>query len=71
MAVLDHIVPNTPGFLSRIGNAIIQATMSFAEARSRSAEVEYYQAMSDEELQARGLRRDDIVRHVFRDQISF
>lgn len=37
------------------------------EANSRIREVERLQAMSDEALTAKGIKREDIVRHVFRD----
>ena len=71
MAVLDYIAPSTPNFLSRIGETIWGALVSFGEARARSSEVQFYCSMSDEELAKHGLRRDEIVRHVFRDQIIF
>lgn len=71
MAVLDYVTPSAPSILSRVGSAIWDWTIRFSEAHSRSAEVEHYNAMSDEELQGLGLSREDIVRHVFRDQMSF
>lgn len=45
-------------------------TMSAAmEAHPRMRRVQALQAMSDEKLAERGLKREDIVRHVFRDFI--
>ncbi len=41
----------------------------FAEARSRTAQVEVLMAKTDAELEAIGLTRDTIVLHVFRDRL--
>lgn len=51
------------GFFETIFNALLR----LAEANSRSQEVERLQGMSDEQLAAKNIRREDIVRHVFRD----
>lgn len=69
MAVLDHVTPVHSNPLGRLGLRIWEALVSIAEAQARTEEVQFYNKMSDEELAARGLRRDEIVRHVFRDQI--
>jgi uncharacterized protein YjiS (DUF1127 family) len=50
-------------FFSGLGRAIIVA----AENASRMKRIEVLNAMTDEELQERGLKREDIVRHVFQD----
>ncbi len=42
---------------------------AYANRRARRAEIEYLEALSDAELAARGIERDDIVRHVFRDRL--
>ncbi|MGP6087191.1 DUF1127 domain-containing protein [Antarctobacter jejuensis] len=47
--------------------SIFEGLVRIAEANSRIKEVERLNAMSDAELDARGLKRTDIVRHVFRD----
>ncbi|QBX99770.1 DUF1127 domain-containing protein [Rhodophyticola sp. CCM32] len=39
--------------------------VNIMENNSRYREVEFLQALSDEDLAKRGLKRDDIVRHVF------
>lgn len=52
-------------FFAAIGNAMV----AMSTANSRVHQVERLQAMSDEELSLRGLRREDIARHVFRDVI--
>lgn len=48
-------------------NRIIDSMVSIPEANMRMREVERLQAMTDEQLAKRGLRREDIARHVFRD----
>ncbi|WP_146586497.1 DUF1127 domain-containing protein [Puniceibacterium confluentis] len=52
-------------------SGILQGIFSFlvriAESNGRMKAVERLNAMSDAELAARGLQREDIVRHVFRD----
>ncbi len=50
-------------FFSTIGNALV--LMSTSNARMRH--VEALQRLSDEELEARGLKRSEIARHVFHD----
>ncbi|MCB1358656.1 MAG: DUF1127 domain-containing protein [Maritimibacter sp.] len=54
-----------PSLLSRIGAFFADIT----EAHSRSDQVMKLQALSDDELAARGLTRDEIVRHVFADKL--
>lgn len=51
--------------LARIGAFFV----AYAEAQGRSDQIMKLQAMSDEELAARGLKRDGIVRHVFADKL--
>jgi uncharacterized protein YjiS (DUF1127 family) len=48
-------------FFSIIGNAMV----SIGEANSKVRQVDALNALSDEELAARGIKRQDIVRHVF------
>ena len=72
MAVLDFGAtsassPASASFFKRIGAHIMDALTSFAHARARTAELQYYMDMSDEQLAAKGLRRDEIAQHVFRD----
>ncbi len=50
-------------FFATIGNALV--LMSTANARVR--QVEQLQSLSNEQLAERGIRREDIARHVFRD----
>lgn len=48
------------------GNALV----SLAEASSRTEEIQLLQSLSDEELAARGLKRNEIVQHVFADKMG-
>ena len=55
------------GFVTRILTAIGNGFVSIAESNHRVRRVNRLSAMSDAELAARGLKREDIVRHVFSD----
>lgn len=52
-----------PSFFARVGNFLAEVTT----ASSRARQVTYLTELSDEELQTRGLKREDIVKHVYRD----
>ncbi|EPX75943.1 DUF1127 domain-containing protein [Salipiger mucosus] len=58
-----HSEPLLSRILSGIGNAIV----AVGEANPRLRRVEKLQRMSDAQLAERGIRREDIVRHVFHD----
>lgn len=58
---------NPLSFLARIGRGILDAVEAMQRNNARLRELERLNAMTDEQLAARGLRREDIVRHVFRD----
>jgi len=51
------------GFFAAIGRAFVISM----ENSSRLSEVEKYNAMSDEQLARIGLKRDEIVHHVYAD----
>lgn len=51
------------GFFTSIFNALA----SISESNVRVKEVQRLNDMSDEQLAGHGLKREDIVRHVFRD----
>lgn len=53
-------------FWARLGVAL----ETYARKRSRLGEIERLQALTDTELAARGLTRDRIVLHVFRDMAA-
>jgi len=57
--------------LTTLGVALTDGFIAFGRARARSDEIEALMALSDDDLAARGLTRDEIVRHVYRDMIAF
>ncbi|EIE49839.1 leucyl-tRNA synthetase [Salipiger aestuarii] len=58
-----HDAPLLTRFFRAIGSALI----AIAESNPRLRRVKALQRLSDEQLAAKGLRRDDIVRYVFGD----
>ncbi|MGR3635323.1 MAG: DUF1127 domain-containing protein [Shimia sp.] len=71
MALTDTTHTTAPISLGKIFAAPFQAIGRFfvaiMESNSRIQRVDALNAMTDEQLAARGLRREDIVRHVFGD----
>ena len=71
MVAINITAPNTaktrPGFLARLGDSILVGLTMAAESNSRLAKARRLQAMSDDQLAALGLKREDIARHVFSD----
>lgn len=66
--VSTHAQPARWGFsLGGIFRSIGGALVTLGEANSRVRRAEALQALSDEELAAKGLKREDIPRHVFSD----
>jgi len=55
------------GVFSRLGTVFFNAMVRIAERNPRYRKVQALSAMTDEQLAARGLKREDIVRHVFAD----
>lgn len=53
--------------LGGVFRAMGEALVTLAEANSRVRRAEALQALSDDELAAKGLKREDIPRHVFGD----
>ncbi|MGR3502664.1 DUF1127 domain-containing protein [Pseudaestuariivita sp.] len=58
----------------RSGNVVVNALSAFgnwlisiSESSEKARRIEALSNMSDAELAARGLKREDIARHVFRD----
>jgi hypothetical protein len=73
-----NIIPTTrprdagKAFLSRIGDgfaAVMRFLSALSAARSCARELERLSALSDSALARRGLRRDEIVQHVFRNHM--
>lgn len=62
-----HIIDTRPGFLERFTAWLSGAAARYGERHPRMIEVRRLQALSDNELAARGLTRGQIVAHVFRD----
>jgi len=73
MATQIHHAPVSPvgaGFFARLSSAaaFVGRTLAFASAgQARFDQIQRLQALSDDELAKRGIARDDIVRHVYRD----
>ena len=57
----------TPSVAARVWSVINGFFESVLEAQGRSAAVTRLQNMTDAQLAAEGVRREDIVRYVFRD----
>jgi uncharacterized protein YjiS (DUF1127 family) len=53
--------------VNRVLGSILNFLVSISTAQSRVRRIEFLCALSDEELAERGLSRQDIVRHVYRD----
>ena len=53
------------GAIAHTFTGIWDALIRIAEANSKAHQIEVLQAMTDEELKRRGVKREDIVRHVF------
>ncbi|MGB4719828.1 MAG: DUF1127 domain-containing protein [Planktomarina temperata] len=53
--------------LNRVLSGFLNFLVSISTAQSRVRQIEFLGALSDEELAQRGLTRQDIVRHVYRD----
>ncbi len=59
-----------PSFIQSTGQffrTLFSAIDLTASANARVAEMEKWNALSDEQLAAKGMRREDIARYVFRD----
>lgn len=66
--ITTHAHGSTWGFsLSRVFRGIGDALITLTEANSRVRQAQALQALSDEELANRGLKRQDIARYVFSD----
>lgn len=60
--------------LARAGNAVLSSIEWFfvqtTKNNTRMRQIDFLTSLSDEELKERGLTRDRIVHHVFRDVMS-
>ncbi|MEM1374437.1 MAG: DUF1127 domain-containing protein [Pseudomonadota bacterium] len=57
--------------LTSLGASITDGLVAIGRARARSNEIEALMDLSDEELSARGITREGIVRYVHRDSLAF
>ena len=67
MALTHSYEEKQPGVLVSLIEGLTRGFGRIAEANWRVREVERLNALSDAALAAKGLKREDIARHVFRD----
>ncbi len=67
MAHITHDAAPRGNIIADFFNGMIEGLARIAENNHRLKEIERLNAMSDDALSKRGLRREDIARHVFRD----
>lgn len=67
MAHITHDAAPRGNFLTDMFNGMIEALARVAESSHRMKEIERLNAMTDAQLAARGLTRESIAHHVFRD----
>ncbi|CUH77744.1 hypothetical protein TRM7557_01544 [Tritonibacter multivorans] len=65
----DFAAPKSTGFFARLGAKLADMIETVALSSSRAQLIEELNNLTDAELAAKGLRRDDIVRHVFADKM--
>jgi hypothetical protein len=63
----DDLTPRLRAQADRFFAALGQGFNSYIERRSRRAQIEYLDSLTDAELAERGITRDKIVHYVFRD----
>ncbi|WP_376873722.1 hypothetical protein [Albirhodobacter sp. R86504] len=71
MASVSYTASNTASgnsFWASLKSAIVVGLDIYMTRHSRTREIERLNALSDEKLAELGVKRDDIVYHVFRDQ---
>ena len=59
--------PSRTSILSGLGVRISNFFVRIAEAQNRSVDVQRLESLSDRELADIGIKREDILRHVYRD----
>ncbi|RKT30787.1 hypothetical protein BXY70_2780 [Roseovarius halotolerans] len=64
---ISHAPARVLEWLKGMSNALAVGFEAHAHHASRRDKIEALEAKSDEELASMGLRRDDIVHHVYRD----
>ncbi|MFC6688207.1 DUF1127 domain-containing protein [Jhaorihella thermophila] len=72
MADITYSAPASAGIREKIAtffDGVIEGLARMAEMNSRVRQMNALMNLSDEQLAARGLRREDIARHVFSDSL--
>jgi len=67
MALTHTYEDKSPSFFANLIGGFARKFGQVTEANWRIREVERLNAMSDDALAAKGIKREDIARHVFRD----
>lgn len=67
MALAQSYPAEKPGFIVNIFSALFTGLGRIAEANWRVREIERLNRLSDAALAEKGLKREDIPRHVFQD----
>lgn len=67
MAMTNTAYAPRTNVFAQIGNGIMNVLVAMAEANGRVKQIDRLQSMSDAELARRGIKRDEIAHHVFRD----
>lgn len=62
-SVTGRLFPSLGAFFARVGEALYNGSNMSARAR----QIEALQSMTDAQLAEKGIKRDEIVHHVFRD----
>lgn len=63
----DSLRQQADRFFARLG----QGFNAYLEVRARAGQIAALNALSDDQLARRGLRRSEIVEHVFRDKLAY
>lgn len=67
MAMTNTAYAPRTNVFAQIGSRIMNGLVAMAEANGRVKQIDRLQSMSDAELAGRGIKREEIVHHVFRD----
>ena len=70
VSVTQNTAPKSGAWFGRILDRIVDVLDDVTMAQGRVREIERLQSLSDAELAKRGIARDQIVHHVFRDTIG-
>ena len=68
MALTQTYQGSKLGFFTRLSDRILDTFLQIGQANKAVSEVQFLQSLSDKELERRGIKRDEIVQHVFQDK---